>query len=165
LIGAPWAEFDFEAARWDIPAERMKTRNRHIVPLARQTLEVLGMLHDLTGHSKWLFPGDRNLETTMSNNTILKALDRMGYKGAMTGHGFRGLASTILNEMDYDSKYIEMQLAHLKQDKVKAAYDHARFLRQRITMMQDWADILENAQKTGKLPKFTGKIARASDEA
>ncbi len=165
LIGAPWAEFDLEAARWDIPAERMKKKRRHIVPLARQTLEVLEVLHDLTGHSRWLFPGDRDPEKFMSNNTILKGLGRMGYAGAMTGHGFRGLASTILNELGYPSKYIEMQLAHLKQNKVKAAYDHARFLGPRITMMQDWADILEQVQKTGKLPEFTGKVAGESDES
>ena len=117
LIGAPWTEFDFEAARWDVPAERMKSGRRHIVPLARQTLEILGVLHDLTGHSKWLFPGDRNPKKFMSNNTILKGLERMGYKGAMTGHGFRGLASTILHELGYQGEYIELQLAHLKRTK------------------------------------------------
>ena len=164
LIGAPWTEFDLEAARWDIPKERMKMKKPHIVPLARQTLEILGVLHDLTGHSKWLFPGDRNPKKFMSNNTILKGLERMGYKGAMTGHGFRGLASTILHERGYKAEYIELQLAHLKNDKVSAAYDHARYLRPRSTMMQEWADFLENAQKTGKVPKFTGKVARETDE-
>jgi integrase len=159
LIGAPWTEFDFEAARWDVPAERMKSGRRHIVPLARQTLEILGVLHDLTGHSKWLFPGDRNPKKFMSNNTILKGLDRMGYKGAMTGHGFRGLASTVLHELGYQGEYIELQLAHLKKDKVSAAYDYARYLAPRTTMMQDWADFLEKAQKTGKVPEFTGKVA------
>jgi integrase len=164
LIGAPWTEFDFEAARWDVPAERMKSGRRHIVPLARQTLEILGVLHDLTGHSKWLFPGDRNPKKFMSNNTILKGLDRMGYKGAMTGHGFRGLASTVLHELGYQGEYIELQLAHLKKDKVSAAYDYARYLAPRTTMMQDWADFLEKAQKTGKVPQFTGKVARVFDE-
>jgi integrase len=164
LIGAPWTEFDFEAARWDVPAERMKSGRRHIVPLARQTLEILGVLRDLTGHSKWLFPGDRNPKKFMSNNTILKGLDRMGYKGAMTGHGFRGLASTILHELGYQGEYIELQLAHLKKDKVSAAYDYARYLAPRTTMMQHWADFLEKAQKTGKVPQFTGKVAREFDE-
>ena len=164
LIGAPWTEFDFEAARWDIPKERMKSGRRHIVPLARQTLEVLGVLHDLTAHSKWHFPGDRSPKKFMSNNTILKGLERMGYKGAMTGHGFRGVASTVLHELGYKSDYIELQLAHLKDDKVRAAYDHARFLGPRTKMMQDWADFLEKAQKTGKIPRFTGKVARETDE-
>ena len=165
LIGGLWAEVDFEAARWDIPKERMKMKEPHIVPLARQTLEVLELLHDLTGHSKWLFPGDRDLKKCMSNNTILKALERMGYKGAMTGHGFRGVASTILHELGYKSDYIELQLAHLKENKVRAAYDYARFLGPRTKMMQDWADFLEKAQKTGKVPKFTGMVAREFDES
>jgi integrase len=84
LIGAKWSEFDLEEARWDIPAERMKMRTPHIVPLARQALEVLHMLQTFSGHSEWLFPGDRNAAKPMSNNTILKALERMGYKGTMT---------------------------------------------------------------------------------
>ncbi len=91
LIGAKWAEFDLEAARWNIPAERMKMRDPHIVPLASQAIEVLEMLRTLTGGSEWLFPGDRSESKPMSNVTILQALKRMGYKGQMTGHGFRGL--------------------------------------------------------------------------
>ena len=82
LIGAKWAEFDVEGARWDLPAERMKMRTPHIVPLSRQTLEVLDMLHTLTGESDWLFPEDRNAKKQMSNNTILKALERMDTKAA-----------------------------------------------------------------------------------
>jgi integrase len=123
------------------------------------------VLRDLTGHSKWLFPGDRDPEKFMSNNTILKALDRMGYKGAMTGHGFRGVASTILHEFGYKAEHIELQLAHISKDKVRAAYDHARYLGPRTKMMQDWADFLEKAQKTGKIPQFTGKVAREFDES
>jgi hypothetical protein len=95
----------------------------------------------------------------MSNNTILKALERMGYKGAMTGHGFRGLASTILHELGYKSDHIELQLAHIKTDKVRAAYDHARFLGPRAAMMQDWADFLEKTQKGGKAPQFADRVA------
>ena len=165
LIGAQWTEFDLEAARWDVPKKRMKPGRPHIVPLARQTLEILGLLHNLTGHCKWLFPGDRNPKKFMSNNTILQALKRMGYQGAMTGHGFRGLASTILHELGYKSDYIELQLADLKEDKVRAAYDHARFLGPRTRMMQDWADFLEKAQKTGKVPQFTGIVAREFEES
>ena len=97
LIEAKWSEFDLEAQRWDIPAERMKMRTPHIVPLASQTIEILEMLRQLAGNSEWLFPFDRNRTKPMSNNTILKGLERMGYKGRMTGHGFRGLASTILH--------------------------------------------------------------------
>jgi integrase len=101
LIGAKWAEFDLKATRWNIAEERMKMRTPHIVPLATQTMEILGTLRELTGNSEWLFPGDRNPKRAMSNNTILKGLERMGYKGKMTGHGFRGIASTILHEQGY----------------------------------------------------------------
>lgn len=89
LIGMKWAEFDVEAARWDIPGERMKMRAPHIVPLASQAIEALQKLSTLTGTSQWLFPGDRSTVKPMSSNSILKALERMGYKGRMTGHGFR----------------------------------------------------------------------------
>ena len=142
LIGAKWSEFDLEAARWNIPAERMKMRTPHIVPLASQALEVLDTLRTLSGQSEWLFPGDRNTNKAMSNNTILKALERMGYKGRMTGHGFRGLASTILHEQGYTHEHIELQLAHAPRNAVSAAYNHAQYLEPRAKMMQDWADFL-----------------------
>lgn len=141
LIVARWAEFDLTAARWDIPAERMKLRTPHIMPLSRQAVHVLEFLHTLSGSSEYLFPGDRK-NATMSNNTILKALERMGYEGKMTGHGFRGVASTLLTENDYPSEQIELQLAHQKRDKVAAAYNHAKFLSQRTAIMQWWADHL-----------------------
>jgi integrase len=159
LIGARWAEFDREAARWDIPAERMKMRTPHIVPLSRQALDVLDILQTLTGHSEWLFPGDRNAKKPMSNNTILKALERMGYKGRMTGHGFRGLASTILHEQGYNHEHIELQLAHAPRNAVSAAYNHALYLEPRAKMMQDWADYLEQTQRGGKLLPFRGAAA------
>jgi integrase len=159
LIGAKWAEFDLEAGRWNIPAERMKMRTPHIVPLARQALEVLEILRDLTGQSDWLFPGDRNASKPMSNNTILKALERMGYKGRMTGHGFRGLASTILHEQGYAHDHIELQLAHAPRNAVSAAYNHALYLEPRARMMQDWADFLERTQRGGKVLPFRGTAA------
>jgi integrase len=159
LIGAKWAEFDMEAARWHIPAERMKMRDPHIVPLAAQAIEVLEMLHTLTGASEWLFPGDRSAAKPMSNNTILKALERMGYKGRMTGHGFRGLASTILHEQGYAHDHIELQLAHAPRNAVSAAYNHALYLEPRAKMMQDWADFLERTQRGGKVLPFRGTAA------
>jgi integrase len=128
----------------------MKMRTPHIVPLATQALEALTILHNLTGHSEWLFPGDRNLKKPMSNNTILKALERMGYKGRMTGHGFRGLASTTLHEQGYNHEHIELQLAHAPRNAVSAAYNHALYLEPRAKMMQDWADFLERTQRGGK---------------
>ena len=159
LIGAKWAEFDLEAGRWDIPKERMKMRDPHIVPLASQAIELLEMLRTLTGNSGWLFPGDRDASKPMSNITILQALKRMGYKGRMTGHGFRGLASTILHEQGYSHEHIELQLAHAPRNAVSAAYNHALYLEPRVKMMQDWADFLERKQRGGKVLPFRGTAA------
>ena len=154
LIGAKWTELDFEGGRWNIPAAQMKMRTPHIVPLATQALEVLEMLRDFTGSNEWLFPGDRNAAQPMSNNTILAALERMGFKGRMTGHGFRGLASTILHEQGYAHDHIELQLAHSPRNAVSAAYNHALYLEPRAKMMQDWADFLERTQRGGKVLPF-----------
>ena len=146
LIEARWSEFDTDVAEWRIPAERMKMDTPHIIPLSTQAIEVLTMLRTLTGGSLYLFPGDRG-NATMSNNTILKALERMGYKGKHTGHGFRGVASTLLHEQGYDHAHIELQLAHSKRDKVSASYNHALYLKPRAVMMQEWADHLESTQR------------------
>jgi integrase len=162
LIGAKWSEFDLEAARWDIPTERMKMRTPHIVHLAQQAIEVLEMLRTITGESEWLFPGDRNANKPMSNNTILKALERMDYKGRMTGHGFRGLASTILHEQGYAHEHIELQLGHAPRNAVSAAYNHALYLEPRAKMMQKWADFLEQTQRGGKVLPFPESAAQAS---
>lgn len=142
LIEARWSEVDFDAAEWRVPAERMKMKRPHIVPLAPQAIHVLKTLQMNSGSSELLFPGDRDREKPMSNNTILKALERMGYKGKMTGHGFRGLASTALYERQFASDHIELQLAHVR-GKVRGAYDHSRQLPQRRKMMEFWADFLE----------------------
>lgn len=154
LIGARWDEFDFEAHRWNIPAERMKMKTPHIVPLANQAIELLDMLRTLTGAGELLFPGDRDTGKPMSNNTILLALKRMGYKDRMTGHGFRGLASTVLHEQGYTHEHIELQLAHAPRNAVSAAYNHALYLEPRARMMQQWADFLERAQRRGKVLPF-----------
>jgi integrase len=153
LIGARWEEFDLDGMRWDIPASRMKMKTPHIVPLSTQAVSVLKTLHLVTGHSPMLFPGERDHEKSMSNNTILKALERMGYKGRMTGHGFRGVASTLLHEMGFDHAHIELQLAHQERDEVSAAYNHATYLKQRAKMMQDWGDYLEDCT-SGKVLSF-----------
>jgi integrase len=147
LIGTRWTEIDFDKAEWRLPAERMKMRSTHIVPLAPQAVSVLRTLHTATGGGEFLFPGDRNPKKCMSNNTILKALERMGYKGVMTGHGFRGLASTHLHEKQFPHEHIELQLAHMKRDKVAGAYDWAKHLTQRRAMMEYWANFLEKALK------------------
>ncbi len=142
LIGARWTEIDLENARWDIPAARMKMKTPHIVPLSRQAVRLLRSLHTLTGHRELLFPGERDTKKPMSNNTILKALERMGYKGRMTGHGFRGIASTVLHEQGCEHMHIELQLAHQERNEVSAAYNHALYLQPRAQMMQWWSDYL-----------------------
>jgi integrase len=159
LIGARWSEFDVEARRWNIPAERMKMKTPHIVPLATQAIEVLELLRSVTGAGELLFPGDVDHKKTMSNNTILEALDRMGYRGVMTGHGFRGLASTLLHEQGWPHEHIELQLAHTPRNAVSAAYNHALYLEPRAKMMQHWADYLEMTQRGGKLISFRGGVA------
>jgi integrase len=105
-----------------------------------------------------LFPGERDHEKPMSNNTILTALERMGYKGRMTGHGFRGVASTLLHEMGFDHAHIELQLAHQERNAVSAAYNHATYLQQRTAMMQQWGDFLENCT-SGKVLPFQRRTA------
>lgn len=159
LIGARWVEFDLESRRWNIPAGRMKMQTPHIVPLARQTHEVLELLRSITGHEELLFPGALNPKKSISNNTILGALKRMGYGGQMTCHGFRGLASTILHEQGYNHEHIELQLAHAPRNDVSAAYNHALYLEPRAKMMQVWADFLEQAQRGGKVISFRNHVA------
>lgn len=154
LIGARWDEIDLEAAEWRIPAERMKMRTPHIVPLSTQAVDVLRSLHELKGLAGLLFPGERDHEKPMSNNTILKALERMGYAGRMTGHGFRGLASTVLHEMGFDHAHIELQLAHQERDAVSAAYNFATYLPRRRKMMQRWADHLDALRQGAKVLPF-----------
>ena len=147
LIAARWAEFDLQAAEWRIPPERMKMKTPHIVPLSPQAVEVVKVLHTLSGGRVLLFPGERDHDKPMSNNTILKALERMGYKGRMTGHGFRGMASTILHEQGYAHHAIELQLAHQERNEVSAAYNHALYLKERRVMMCDWANHLDKLRR------------------
>lgn len=153
LITAEWSEIDFKGKRWKIPKEHMKGHTSpHIVPLARQTIQVLELVRAISGKSKYLFPGQGPKNPTMSNGTILKALERMGYKSVMTGHGFRGVASTILHECGHADEHIDLQLAHLKKskNKVSGAYDYAKYLVQRTYMMQDWADFLDETLSSGE---------------
>lgn len=141
---AEWYEVDFDQAEWRIPAEKMKMRSMHIVPLAEQSIAVLKELEPLSGHGKYIFPSLRTGQRPMSNNTVLAALRRMGYsKDEMTGHGFRAMSSTILHEQGWPSDVIERQLAHAERNSIKAAYNHAQHLPERCKMMQHWADYLD----------------------
>jgi integrase len=159
LIEAPWSEINLDARRWDIPAERMKQPSPHIVPLSTQAIEVLELLRTVTGEGRFLFPGEQDPAKPMSNNTILFALYRMGYRGIMTGHGFRGLASTVLHEQGYPHEYIELQLTHMPRDPVSTAYNFAKHLKARTKMMQDWADFLEQTARAGKVIEFPAQVA------
>ncbi|MFA7394691.1 MAG: site-specific integrase, partial [Pigmentiphaga sp.] len=150
VIAAPWTEIYLDAARWEIPAERMKMDRPHIVPLSRQSVSVLRRLQELSYGSPWVLPHERKpLHLHMSNKTLLFALYRLVYRGRMTGHGFRSVASTILHEKEYVHEHIEMQLAHSDDDEVSAAYNGAQYLSQRTKMMQDWADYLDAARLQG----------------
>jgi len=139
---AEWSEIDEAKAEWRIPAERMKMPSPHIVPLSTQALEVIRQLRELNGRWKWIFPSQSNTQKPISENTVLFALYRMGYHSRMTGHGFRGLASTILNENGFKGDWIERQLAHTERNDVRAAYNHAQYLIERKRMMQWWGDYL-----------------------
>jgi integrase len=147
LRGASWSEFEnleAEEPQWRIPAERMKMKREHIVPLAPQAVTLLSELRALPGSqaSTFLFPSPSR-EGYMSNNTMLYALYRMGYHGRATVHGFRAMASTALNEMGFRPDVIERQLAHQEQNSVRAAYNRAEYLRERRAMMNHWADYLD----------------------
>jgi integrase len=156
LIEAKWSEIDLDAKEWRIPAERMKMSTPHIVPLADQAIELLNTLRSHTGSTEYLFHNQNYYTKPMSNNTILKALERMGYKGRMTGHGFRGIASTALHEQGYDHQHIETQLAHSARDDVSAAYNHALYLKQRTKMMQEWANYLDELKAGAKVIPIKG---------
>jgi integrase len=151
LIEAKWGEFDVDAAEWRIPAERMKMRTPHIVPLSKQAVEIVQCLQELRNLSDFVFPGERDHDKPMSNNTILGALYRMGYRGRMTGHGFRGIASTVLHEHGFDHAHIELQLAHQERNDVSAAYNFATYLAPRRKMMQWWADHLDRLRANAKV--------------
>ncbi|WP_186097707.1 tyrosine-type recombinase/integrase [Burkholderia gladioli] len=152
---AEWSEFDLERAEWRIPGPRMKMRQPHIVPLSKQALAVIQAIRDTTTNKRWLLPSPRNPEQPISENTILYALYRMGFHGRMTGHGFRGLASTILNERGFSPDWIERQLAHTEQNSIRAAYNHAQHLPERHRMMQWWADYLDQQSGANVKPMNT----------
>ncbi|ARF85642.1 integrase [Burkholderia cenocepacia] len=147
MIRAEWSEFDEAAAEWRIPPERMKMRDPHIVPLSRQALDVLAQLRALNGQHRFVFYSVQG-RSHISNNTMLYALYRMGYKSRMTGHGFRGLAATALRELGFGRDVVERQMAHAERNQVTAAYVHAEYLPERRRMMQAWGDHLDRL-KTG----------------
>jgi integrase len=142
LRGARWTEIDWDKAEWRIPADRMKMKELHIVPLSRQAVATLREVQMHSGNRPYIFANQHNPATFMSENTMLYGLYRMGYHSRATGHGFRSTASTILNEHGFRPDVIERQLAHSERNQVRAAYNYAQYLPERYEMMQWWADYL-----------------------
>jgi integrase len=152
LRTSEWKEFDLDVAEWRIPGEKMKMRDKHIVPLSHQAVEILRAIHPLTGSGRYVFPSVRTTARPMSENTVNAALRRMGYeKDEMTGHGFRSMASTLLHEQGWPHEVIERQLAHAERNKVSAAYNYAEHLPKRREMMQAWADYLDGLASGAKV--------------
>ncbi len=151
LRGARWEEINFEKSEWRIPAERMKMNELHIVPLSRQAIDILEQLKLINGSKPFVFPSRTKPETSFtSENTLLYALYRMGYHSQATTHGFRATASTILNEHGFRSDVIERQLAHGEKNKVRGAYNHAQYLKERREMMQWYSDYLDKVMRIQK---------------
>ncbi|WP_343662333.1 tyrosine-type recombinase/integrase [Chryseobacterium mucoviscidosis] len=153
LREAVWAEINFEKSEWRIAAERMKSRVEHIVPLSKQALEVLKEQKEETGdwETQYVFPSTVKISEPMSDNTIRKALQNLGFKDRMTAHGFRALARTaIREELDYEPDIIEAQLAHKPSGALGAAYDRAKFLKKRVKMMQDWSNYIDRLIEENK---------------
>ena len=159
---AAWNEIDLAQALWRIPAERMKMRREHLVPLSRQAMDVLRELHPLTGAGPYVFPNGRVSSRPMSENAIVAALRYMGYeRGQMTAHGFRTLASTLLNEQGWPPDAIERQLAHAERDEVRGAYNRAQYLDERRQMMEAWANYLDGLRRTDNVIPFGANRASA----
>ncbi|WP_151979994.1 tyrosine-type recombinase/integrase [Acinetobacter guerrae] len=138
-----WAEIDFITKLWRIPAEKMKMAQPHIVPLSKQAIELIEGLRPLTGNKLYVFY-NHSIAKPMSSNALLCVIRTMGYNGKMTGHGFRGLASTTLHEQGYMHDAIEIQLAHRVGNAVSQAYNHAQHLEYRVKMMQEWSDFIDS---------------------
>jgi integrase len=148
LRAAEWSEINFAEKEWRIQAHRMKMKQQHIVPLSRQALEILEELYARTGDGKYLFPSIRTNDRPISDVTMLAALRRMGYeKHEICTHGFRSMASTLLNELGYNGDWIERQLAHGERNDVRAAYNYAEYLPERRKMMDEWATYLDGLRK------------------
>ncbi|WP_419963033.1 tyrosine-type recombinase/integrase [Pantoea vagans] len=143
LRGAEWSEFDLEKGIWQIPAERMKMRRPHVVPLSSQATALLEEVHQITGRGRFVFPGRNDAGKTMSEASINQVIKRIGYDGKATGHGFRHTMSTILHEQGYNTAWIETQLAHVDKNTIRGTYNHAQYLDGRREMLQWYADYVD----------------------
>jgi integrase len=161
VIEAQWSEFDLDGARWLIPAERMKTRKPHVIPLPPQAVEVLRAMHGVTGARVHVFPNRDNRAQPMSGNALRQALKNLGWSGKYSPHATRTTGSTRLNEMGYAADWIERQLAHVEPNAVRRTYNHADYFIGRTKMMQHWADILDawrDGRQTVATPRSSGLV-------
>lgn len=151
LRGAFWQEINDEAGVWEIPAERMKMRRPHIVPLSRQALSIIARIREMTGRYPLMFPGRNDPRKTMSEASINQVFKRIGYSGRVTGHGFRHTMSTILHEQGYNTAWIETQLAHVDKNSIRGTYNHAQYLDGRREMLQWYADYMDALENRGNV--------------
>lgn len=163
LRQAEWSEFDLDNALWSIPAEKMKMRESHLVPLSQQARAILREIHPLTGRGRYVFPSARSPKRSMSNNAVLAALRRMGFpKEEMSGHGFRAMARTVLDEvLQIRPDFIEHQLAHAVKDPNGRAYNRTAHLRERVHMMQKWSDYLDQLKAGENILPFRKRVGDA----
>lgn len=160
LRGATWQEIDTESAVWIIPAERMKMRRPHIVPLSRQALTIIEHIREMTGRYPLMFPGRNDPRKSMSEASINQVFKRIGYTGRVTGHGFRHTMSTILHEQGYNTAWIETQLAHVDKNSIRGTYNHAQYLEGRREMLQWYADYMDSLEQNGNL--VHGKFGKSA---
>lgn len=154
IRGARWEEFDFDQRLWTIPADRMKMKVEHRVPLSDQAIDVLEQLRPISGKVDYCFPGHQDPTRMMSENAMLYALWRMGYRGKATVHGFRATGSTILNECGFNPDAIERQLAHAERNKIRAAYHRSEYMEERRKMMGWWGNYLDQLKEGAKIVPF-----------
>lgn len=165
LRAAEWTEIRMEAGEWRIPASRMKMSSEHIVPLSTQAQSIIDELRTISGSGRFVFPSVRSKARCMSENTLNAALRRLGYSSdEMTTHGFRSMASTLLNERQWNRDAIERQLAHCERDAIRAAYNRANYLPERREMMQDWADYLQSLKLNRPVTQIRAVQTRAKSE-
>lgn len=142
-----WGEIDLEKKLWTIPAERMKKRRDHVIPLTKQAVAILEAIRPYSGHREFVFPGDRNPQKAMNNQTANMALKRMGFEGILVSHGLRAIASTAMHDHGWDVDLIDVALSHVDPNEVRGAYNRAQYIERRRPMMEWWSDKLSDAKK------------------
>lgn len=150
-VSARWDDIDITSCRWVVPAEIMKMKREHLVPLCKQAMSILDLLRPITGHREFVFPSIKDPTKPMNSQTVNAALKRMGFKGELVSHGMRSIASTAMNEAEFNPDVIEAALAHLEKDEVRRAYNRSVYLDQRIELMRWWGDFVERSSPPTRL--------------